>query len=156
MEKEINIKIMDNKKWFAFLVICCLFAFQEIMAQDWLTSIDKAKEMARKNDRNIVLVFQGSDWCAPCIELDREIWGSSEFQALAKDHFVMLKADFPRRKKNQLSEAQESHNKSLASKYNPNGYFPYVVVLDPSGKVLGQSGYEKTSPKAYFNKLNSF
>ena len=81
---------------------------------------------------------------------------TDEFQNLAKDRFVMLKADFPRRKKNQLSEAQESHNKSLASKYNPNGYFPYVVVLDPSGKVLGQSGYEKTSPKAYFNKLNSF
>lgn len=147
---------MDNKKWFALLVICCTFFSHDLLAQDWKTDFDKAQDLAQKNNKNIVLVFQGSDWCAPCIKLDREIWSSSEFQDLAKDRFVMLKADFPRRKKNQLPEAQEARNKSLAAKYNPNGYFPYVVVLNPSGKVLGQAGYEKTSPKAYFNKLNSF
>ncbi len=147
---------MDNKKWFAPLVIACIFFSQNLMAQDWQTDFDEAQDLAQKNNKNIVLVFQGSDWCAPCIKLDREIWSSNEFQDLAKDSFVMLKADFPRRKKNQLPEAQEAKNKSLAAKYNPNGYFPYVVVLNPSGKVLGQTGYEKTSPKAYFNKLNSF
>ena len=137
-------------------MIGCFLLIQNLSAQEWQINFEKAKDLAQKNDNNIVLVFQGSDWCAPCIKLDREVWSTDEFQNLAKDRFVMLKADFPRRKKNQLSEAQESHNKSLASKYNPNGYFPYVVVLDPSGKVLGQSGYEKTSPKAYFNKLNAF
>ncbi|MEC7770877.1 MAG: thioredoxin family protein [Bacteroidota bacterium] len=147
---------MDNKKWFALLVICCTFFSHDLLAQDWQTDFDEAQDLAQKDNKNIVLVFQGSDWCAPCIKLDREIWSSSEFQDLAKDYFVMLKADFPRRKKNQLPEAQEARNKSLAAKYNPNGYFPYVVVLNPSGKVLGQAGYEKTSPKAYFNKLNSF
>ena len=147
---------MDNKKWFAPLVIACIFFSQNLMAQDWQTDFDEAQDLAQKNNKNIVLVFQGSDWCAPCIKLDREIWSSNEFQDLAKDSFVMLKADFPRRKKNRLPEAQEEKNKSLAAKYNPNGYFPYVVVLNPSGKVLGQTGYEKTSPKAYFNKLNSF
>ncbi|MBO0331237.1 thioredoxin family protein [[Muricauda] lutisoli] len=147
---------MDNKKWFALLVIGCILFCQNLMAQDWQIDFDEAQDLAQKNNKNIVLVFQGSDWCAPCIKLDREIWSSSEFQDLAKDRFVMLKADFPRRKKNQLPEAQEARNKSLAAKYNPNGYFPYVVVLNSSGKVLGQTGYEKTSPKAYFNKLNSF
>lgn len=148
--------IMKNKKWAALWVICGVFFFQGLTAQDWQTNFDTAKDMAQKSSNNIILVFQGSDWCAPCIKLDREIWSSKEFQNLAKDHFVMLKADFPRKKSNKLPEEQEARNKSLAAKYNPNGYFPYVVVLDPTGNVLGQAGYEKASPKAYFNKLNSF
>ena len=138
------------------ILVAVLLNLSTTYAQEWQTNFEKAKDLAQKDNRNIVLVFQGSDWCAPCIKLDREIWSKDDFQKLAKDHFVMLKADFPRRKKNKLPAEQEARNKSLAAKYNPKGYFPYVVVLDPSGKVLGQTGYEKMGPKAYFNKLNSF
>ena len=115
--------------------------------------MDTAKELALKHEKNIILVFQGSDWCAPCIKLDREVWSTKEFQQLAKDRFVMLKADFPRKKGNKLPEEQEARNKALAAKYNPKGYFPYVVVLDATGKVLGQAGYEKTGPKSLFQQI---
>lgn len=125
-------------------------------AQDWQTNIDTAKALAKKGNHNIVLVFQGSDWCAPCIKLDKEIWSTAKFQELAKNHFVMLQADFPKRKKNQLSDSQTAHNAKLAEKYNPNGYFPYVVVLSPEGKVLGSIGYEKSTPEDYFKKLTAF
>ena len=147
---------MHCKKWLTALMIGCFLLIQNLSAQEWQTNFEKAKDLAQKKDNHIVLVFQGSDWCAPCIKLDREVWSTAEFQDLAKDHFVMLKADFPRKQKNRLPEAQEEHNKMLASKYNPNGYFPFVVVLDASGKVLGETAYEKTTPKAYFNKLNAF
>lgn len=125
-------------------------------AQDWLTNIDEAKKQASELDLNIILVFQGSDWCAPCIKLEKEIWSSQEFQAYAKDHFVMLKADFPRKKQNALSPDQQEHNEGLAEKYNRDGYFPFVVVLDGSGKVLGESGYKKISPAEYIILLTSF
>lgn len=125
-------------------------------AQDWKTNFDEAKQLASKTNQNIILVFQGSDWCAPCIKLDKEIWSTQEYQNLAKNNFVMLKADFPRKKANKLSEAQEIHNKSLAETYNKLGYFPYVVVLNKNGKVLGSLGYEKISPTQYYNKLASF
>ncbi|GLU42897.1 thioredoxin family protein [Allomuricauda sp. NBRC 101325] len=148
---------MKHKKLTRFIrVLICAVAFQNLSAQEWNTNIDEAKSIAQKKGNNIVLVFQGSDWCAPCIKLDREVWSTQEFQNLAKDHLVMLKADFPRRQKNKLPSDQEAHNKALAAEYNPNGYFPFVVVLDPTGKVMGEAGYEKTTPKAYFNKLNSF
>ena len=74
-----------------------------IQAQNWQTDIDQAKVLAAKENRKIVLVFQGSDWCAPCIKLEREIWSTEEFNDYAKDHFIMLQADFPRKKNNQLS-----------------------------------------------------
>lgn len=125
-------------------------------AQEWTTSIDNAKEIAAKEDKTVVLVFQGSDWCAPCIKLDREIWSASAFKEVAKDDFVMVKADFPRRKANKLSAEQQEQNNKLAEKYNPKGYFPYVVVLNSEGEVIGATGYEKISPDAYCNKLKAF
>ncbi|AUC76361.1 thioredoxin family protein [Olleya sp. Bg11-27] len=125
-------------------------------SQEWHTDITKAKSLASKNNTNIILVFQGSDWCAPCIKLDKEIWSTSTFQKLSKDHFVMLQADFPKRKQNKLSSELQEHNNQLAESYNPNGYFPFVVVLNAKGKVLGNLGYEKTTPELFYKKLTAF
>lgn len=133
-----------------------LFFSVKSFSQDWLTDFEQAKRIASNKDRKIVLVFEGSDWCAPCIKLEKEIWSSTEFKILNKDHFVMVKADFPRSKKNKLPEELQDQNKKLAEIYNPNGYFPLAVVLDKNGKVLGKTGYEKTSPSLYFKKLSKF
>lgn len=133
-----------------------LSTITSLNAQEWITDFETAKSIATENNKTIILVFQGSDWCAPCIKLDKEIWHTEEFQNYAKDHFVMLKADFPKRKKNALSEAQQAHNNQLAEQFNKNGYFPYVVVLDPKGTVLGATGYKKTTPSAYIKLLESF
>ena len=134
-----------------------LFTFSNIIltAQNWETDLDTAKSLAQKNQQPVVLVFQGSDWCAPCIKLDRKIWQSETFKTYAKEHFVMLKADFPRRKKNRLSEAQQNKNNRLAELYNPHGKFPMVVVLDAQGKVLGRIGFKRRwSPQDYINWIN--
>lgn len=127
-----------------------------LFAQDWQTDLTKAKEISKAGNKPIILVFQGSDWCAPCIKLDRKIWSSEEFQNYAADHFVMLLADFPRKKQNRLPPEQKNKNAQLAETYNSNGYFPLVVVLDEDGKVLGQTGYKNISVKEYINLLESF
>ena len=141
---------------FNLILILFLISVFNSSAQEWITSFDEAKNLAAEQNKLIVLVFQGSDWCAPCMKLDKEIWSTEEYQNLAKDRLIMLKADFPRRKANKLSKELQDHNNSLAETYNKNGYFPLVVVLDKEGKVLRQMGYEKTSPTDYFNKLSSF
>lgn len=133
-----------------------LATITSVNAQDWITDFEKAKSIATEDSKTIVLVFQGSDWCGPCIKLDKEIWHTDEFKSYAKEHFVMLKADFPKRKKNALSEEQQAHNNNLAENYNKNGYFPYVVVLDSEGNILGSTGYKKSTPSAYIKLLESF
>ncbi|MEP5341766.1 MAG: thioredoxin family protein [Algibacter sp.] len=138
-----------------FFILFFVISFTSF-SQNWITDFEAAKEIAIEKNQNIVLVFQGSDWCAPCIKLDKEIFSTPEFQNLSKDHFVMLQADFPRRKTNKLSKALTEQNNGLAAKYNNKGYFPLVVVLDKSGTVLGKIGYEKSKPESYFNKLKAF
>ena len=121
----------------------------------WTTDFAVAQDSAEAAQKNIVLVFQGSDWCAPCIKLDKEVWSMPEFAELATAEFVFVKADFPRRRANRLSDEQQAANAALAERYNTIGSFPLVVVINPAGDVLGQMGYEKIGPTAYYEKLKS-
>ena len=141
---------------FIVTALFTLTALITVNAQEWQTNFEKAKEIATKESKPIILVFQGSDWCAPCIKLDREIWGTEAFKNYAADHYIMLKADFPRKKKNALPEAQTKANAQLAEAYNKNGVFPFVVVLDANGKVLGETSYKKATPENYIEELNAF
>ena len=136
--------------------ILSLLSSLTINAQDWQTDLDKCKEIAQKNNQKIILVFSGSDWCAPCIKLENEIWNSDEFKSYTKDNFVLLSADFPRKKKNKLTKEQQEKNNQLAEIYNKNGFFPFVVVLDSNAKILGATGYKKVTPKEYIKILTSF
>ena len=133
-----------------------LGTFMSLQAQEWLTDFEEAKNIASQNNHNIVLVFQGSDWCAPCIKLEKEILSSDEFVSYSNAHFVMLKADFPRKKKNKLDKEQQEKNSKLAEIYNTKGFFPLVVVLNNEGEVLGKSGYKNIKPSAYISLLASF
>jgi thioredoxin-related protein len=130
--------------------------FTSVMSQDWHTDLDEALQLSKSEKKPIVLVFQGSDWCAPCIKLEHEIWSTDEFKTYAADHYIMLKADFPKRKQNKLSDEQQEKNNRLAERYNTFGYFPFVVVLDKNGDVLGSTGYKKVSPSEYIELLDSF
>ena len=145
---------MFYKKLSIFFILG--FLSVALHAQEWQTDLTKAEKTASNENKPIILVFQGSDWCAPCIKLDREIWSTDAFKSYAKDHFVMLKADFPRKSKNALDKVQQKKNNKLAETYNPEGYFPLVVVLNEEGKILGKTGYKHVSPQDYIKTLNSF
>lgn len=143
-------------KKYILLVLFIAAGMGSSFAQEWQTDLSTAKEIAKSKDLPIVLVFQGSDWCAPCIKLDREVWSTDEFKTYAKNHYVMLQADFPRRKNNALSPEQKDKNKALAEKYNKNGIFPFVVVMNGDGEVFGETSYKKLAPKEYIDEMNSF
>ncbi|MFD0799637.1 thioredoxin family protein [Maribacter chungangensis] len=137
------------------IVLFCLFSLNGT-SQEWQTDFEAAKTMAKESDNPIILVFQGSDWCAPCIKLDREVWSTSIFKAYAKEHYVMLQADFPRKKKNALSKELADSNTMLAEKYNQKGIFPLVVLLDSYGRELGRTGYKRLPPMEYIEELNRY
>jgi len=139
-----------------FLFVAGLFILANVSAQSWETNFETAKKLASEKGRNIVLVFSGSDWCIPCMKLEKTIWQSQEFINDSKDHFVLLRADFPKKKTNSLSEEQQAQNRQLAETYNKNGMFPCVLVLDKTGKVLGTTGYKNITPTEYVALLHSF
>lgn len=137
-------------------ILAFLIQVTTAQAQNWQLDLAEAQKIALESNKSIVLVFSGSDWCAPCIKLEREIWQTADFITYAETHYVMVRADFPKHKNNQLSVEQQKINNLLAEKYNPEGYFPLVLVLDKNATILGKTGYKKLTPLAYIDHLNSF
>ena len=72
-----------------------------LQAQTTFTSFDEVTETSLDTNKPILLIFQGSDWCAPCIKFERNIWSTPTFQSYAEENLLIVKADFPRRKSNQ-------------------------------------------------------
>ena len=141
-----------KKIFFIFILLLGSLSY----SQDWQTSYDRSLIKAKNENKKIILVFQGSDWCGPCIKLSQEIWSSDYFINYSNKKFVMLQADFPRKKKNFLSDEQQKSNNLLAEKYNPNGYFPFVVIIDKNENLLGEMGYKKTTPENFIKIIESF
>ena len=125
-------------------------------SQEWKTNFEEAKKEATEQNKKILLVFSGLDWCAPCIKLDKNVFQSDFFKKEAKKKWILLKADFPKKKGNQLSPELTESNKQLAEKYNKRGNFPLVILLDSNGKVIGMRGYENIDAEMYVEIINSF
>ncbi len=121
----------------------------------WYTNIDSAKTAAKTENKIILMNFSGSDWCANCIRLDRTLFQTEEFAKFANENLILLKVDFPARKKNKLSPEQTKHNEKLAEKYNKKGAFPTVLFIDNEGNVLGQLKQPQNSVKEYIDNMKS-
>lgn len=131
-----------------FLSILCLSFI------DWHYNLAEAKQIAKKEHRNILLNFSGSDWCGPCIRLHNEILNSDHFEQFAKTNLVLINADFPRAKKHQLADLQQKINDDLADKYNSKGIFPLTLLLDENGKVLKiWEGLPKLTPDEFVEDI---
>lgn len=121
----------------------------------WLSNFDEAKEIASRDNKYILLNFSGSDWCGQCIRMKKEAFENEAFFSLAGKKLVLVRADFPRSKKNKLPDTQVKHNEKLAEKYNPQGKFPYTLLLDDHGNVLKTwDGYVPASQDKFISELS--
>ena len=122
----------------------------------WLTDFGTARDAAQQEHKYILLNFSGSDWCAPCIKLKKEVFESEAFSALAESKLILVRADFPRSKKNQLTKEQTQHNEALAEKYNPEGKFPFTLLLNEDGTVLkAWDGYVFGAQEKFISELQA-
>jgi protein disulfide-isomerase len=125
------------------VVLILLFALVvTAAAADWQTDYAKALQLAKAQNKRVLLDFTGSDWCPPCIALRKRVFSSAEFGAYAQKNLILVELDFPRQK--QQSAQLKSQNEKLSSQYGIDEKgFPTVVLVDPSGKVLREfTGYD--------------
>jgi thioredoxin-related protein len=123
-------------------------------AVTWSGDFTAAQKQATQEHKLILINFSGSDWCGPCIRLRKEILESSTFESYAAEHLVLVRADFPRQKKNQLSKEQIKLNEALADKYNPDGKFPYTLLVDEKGTVLKSwDGFPDETSDKFVNQI---
>ncbi len=119
-----------------------LFASAAVAGEAWTADFNAAKKEASERNLPILAVFSGSDWCGPCIMLKSKVFDTPEFEAYAKDKFVLVELDFPKGKSQ--DDATKKQNAELSARYGVTG-FPTVLALTPSGDVLGGfiGGFDK-------------
>ena len=88
--------------------------------EGWLTNLDKAKAVAKKERKMILVEFTGSDWCPPCKALKKTIFNSDTFKKYAKSSLVLVELDFPRGK-NLITKEQAAYNRTQAKKFSVRG-----------------------------------
>src|ERR1035437_6808201 len=50
----------------------------------WLADLPNALVRAKAEGKSVLLFFHGSDWCPPCVEMQRQVFASTEFVQYAR------------------------------------------------------------------------
>jgi thioredoxin-related protein len=121
-------------------------------AQEWRKDLDAAIAEAGKNEKLVFLLFSLPDACDICDEFEKNVIASETFKNFAKETYVLARPDFSET----ASIEAKTDNLLIVEKYNKDGFFPWVVILDGNAKVLGKMGlYNDETPQAYINKLQT-
>ena len=132
---------------FAFALLVAAPARAEL---NWLTDFPKAQQEAKASHKLLLINFTGSDWCPWCLRLHRDVFSKPEFESYARDHLVLVMADFPRAKP--LSKEVRQQNQQLAQRFGIDG-FPTIVILNGEGKQVGALGYVPGGVTAFIDEL---
>ena len=142
-----------HKSWF-ILGLVAVFSLGDVMQRrssamtaqqeeasarlGWKTDFKAAYALARKEGKILFIDFTGSDWCPPCMRLEKEVFSTPEFAKFAAKNLVLLRVDFP--KQTPLPPERQRENDELAAYFGIEGY-PTMVLVSPRGTLLGELGY---------------
>ena len=121
-------------------------------SEAWTSDYEAARKKAAAENKDLLIDFTGSDWCAWCIKLRKEVFDLPAFEAGVKDKFVLVELDYPN-DKTRVTEAVAKQNEELLKKYPIKGY-PTILLCDASGKPFAATGYQPGGPEAYLKALD--
>jgi thiol-disulfide isomerase/thioredoxin len=137
------------KRALVLFVLCVTMAGAR--AAEWLTDLPTALAQAREQNKVVFLEFTGSDWCPYCQALEKKVLASKAFDAYAKEHLILVVADFPQ-KTAQPAKLKRA-DAALAKEFKIQSY-PTVLLLGPGRKVLKTvAGYGGGTPERYLSRL---
>lgn len=121
-------------------------------AQEWKSNLNEAFREASATNKKVLLFFSTDEHCDRCQKLDKNVLQSAEFKDFAKDHYILVKQDFePTDDPEQLEQ-----NLLIVEKYNKDGFFPLMVIINKNAQVIGQVGaYNNETPDQYLDRLLS-
>lgn len=140
---------------FRSIVVLAASATLSLAASEgWTDNWEAAKARSKEQKKPILIYLTGSDWCGWCKKLEKEVISQKAFMDFAKEHFVLMEADYP--KKKEQSPELRKQNAELEKKYLAGGY-PTMWVLDAEGnKLSGDLGELEGGVGGYIAKLKEF
>lgn len=119
-------------------------------SQEWKSNLNEALKEASASGKEVLLFFSVPDNCESCANLDKKVLQSAEFQSFANENFILVKQDF------QSNNTNLEENLLIVEKYNKDGFFPLLVMINKNAKIVGQLGtYNDETPQQYIAKLRA-
>lgn len=128
-----------------------LFSQPQTAGVQWFTDFNAAQKASQADNKPMLVLFTGSDWCHWCIKLEKEIIQDPNYAKEGGDAYRHVYIDSPRYAR--LGADQERANAKLREIYDIQGY-PTVLILDPQGNELAEAGYVPGGPAGFFKQVN--
>ena len=121
-----------KKKVFTMAALFLAMASSLLAGDGWFTNIAEAQKQAKAEKKALFVEFTGSDWCPPCIMMEKAVFSKKAFVEGAEKNFVLVKIDIPNKDK-----ALRAKNEKVLEKYKVNGV-PTVLLMDADGKEISR------------------
>ena len=111
---------------------------------------ETAKTEAKKENKDILIVLTGSEWCKPCVKMKKNVFENQEFISYANEHFVIFEVNLGR-----IWDMDSNLYKDYAffkEKYQSNA-LPTLIVLDSNEIRKAVISEKLTSFESTMDKL---
>lgn len=137
-------------RWFC---IAALFLSTQVsFAQTWERNLEKAFADSKNQRKEILFVFTVRDHCETCDLLEQRVFQSEYFREEVASRYILFKYDFET-DKHSISEQELAARLRMVEKYNKDGFFPYLVLVAPDGRILKSRGSYDGESAASFLKF---
>ena len=122
----------------------------------WVKTWDEAKAKAKKENKDLLIDFTGSDWCPPCKRMHEEVFTQVEFVDAATKEFVLVYMDYPRTEEHKKLVKDSASNERVRELYAVTS-FPTVILANADGlPYVRTGGYVPGGPSAFLEALAGF
>jgi thioredoxin-related protein len=113
-----------------------LFLIQIGNAQEveMITEWKEAKELAKKENKRILIILTGSEWCAPCKKMDKKVIENPEFEKYAEQNLIVFLIDLPGGGLVSNSKVYQDYVK-FENKYQTNA-LPSLILTENNGTKI--------------------
>lgn len=129
----------------------CFFIGMSSQAQH--TRFTDAQAIAIRENKLILLLLSGEDWCAPCVKLKKKVWNEPDFQEFISREFVRLELYIPKQESYGPEWTVFKEYDELKNKYQAP-FLPTILVLTPKGEVIQKIANE-FSKKSILTQLKA-
>lgn len=125
---------LNHRRCFLRTVLALFLSLQLFLtAGEWRNDYDRALSDAKEQNKPLILVFLGTEWCPWSQKLQNEVLSKSEFQE-GLNSFVLVKVELP-----QFGKLDEGKS-SLKEKFSVEEV-PSLVLIDTLGEEIAKLGY---------------
>lgn len=111
---------------------------------------ETAKAEAKKENKDILIVLTGSEWCKPCVKMKKNVFENQEFISYANEHFVIFEVNLGRHW--DMDSKLYKDYAFFKEKYQSNA-LPTLIVLDSNEIRKAVISEKLTSFESTMDKL---